>query len=120
MQRTRFPIAITTVTPATILVKGDTGRLTGQIKHISWAPDTVDTGTPATVQLAICPDEGDTGKGFLVYSVSQQMGAVWDTGGDQLPSGKAFGNNDRLRLKVRPTDTGNVIAGALYVWSGEF
>ena len=116
MQRIRFPIS----TPNTGTVKGDTGRLVGQIKHISWAPTVTDTGQNATIDLAICPDEADTGKGFLVYSVSHQNGVVWDTGGDKLPSGKAFGANDRLRVKFRPVDTGVLLNGSLYVWTGEF
>ena len=129
MQRQRFPISTSGG-----VTKGDTGRLAGIVQQMSWAPTTADTGQPATVQLAILPDDADTGKGWLFYSAAaHQMGAVFvrsprqpqhgsDGAADQSDTGAAFGvpvvgANDRMRVKVVPGDTGVVIAGALYVWT---
>ena len=113
---------------------GDTGFLSGALHQLLWSPVTPDTGQSAAVSVALIPTRsGDTGTGFNIYAETLNMGAVarraprlpahdasgnvLDTGGDE--SVPAFGDNDRLRFKIIPGDTGMVLLGSLHCWVGD-
>lgn len=114
---------------------GDTGRLEGGLLQFRWYPDAVDTGQSGTLALALFPIMADTGSGWTIYSeagVNLGVGfnraprqATHDANGavDQTDTGTPaaptpiVGSGDRLSARIAPTDTGNVIAGKLYVWS---
>ena len=115
------------------VASGDTGILDGAVQQMRWYPDTVDTGQVGTIVLSVLPEASDSGSGWDVFSqasLNLGVGRTWairqpQHGSDGLPdpadTGAAFGVPivgafDKLRMKVTPADTGNVIAGDLYVW----
>lgn len=122
-----FPFTITGGT-----AKGDTGWLYGAIQQLRWYPDTVDTGQPSTLSLAVVPGSvRDTGTGWNIFSQSNQMGVGFtkaprqtshDASGDPYDTGGDFHEpivftQDKLRMKLTPADTGIAFSGKLYVWT---
>lgn len=118
------------------VARGDTGpSMQGAIMQLRWYPDAADTGQDATLQVGIMSIAGDTGPGWLFYNASHNLGAQFtkapmqpqhgaDGAADPSDTGAAFGipivaAGDRLRAKIIPADTGVIVAGRLWIWTGD-
>ena len=108
-------------------VKGDTGfALNGEVKQIRCV-HAADTGALGTLVLTLVPDS-DTGMGFEFFNSGAiglgtqftrhpRMHVYFEDNIRDTGPAEAVGAGDRLRIKVRPTDTGCYIDGDLYVWT---
>ena len=125
----RNSFRITVATPGATVT--DTGPFNGIVRQMRWAPDSPDTGQPATIQLTALPKASDTGHGYLFYSsAGVNLGAGLTAQNAKIASGTgadtgaafvfaAVGANERLQVKVVPADTGVNRIGNLYVWCEE-
>lgn len=126
MDRSYFPVTVSGGTAYAV----STPPIQGEIKQLRWH-HAVDTGQIAVIELAVLPDQADTGLGWQVYArASANVAAAFvvaprqaahdhlglDTGVDfYVPIALA---GDRLGLRVTPADTGVVIDAKLYIWHG--
>jgi hypothetical protein len=131
MNRSYFPVTVT----GGVAYSANTPPIHGEIKQLRWY-HVADTGQLATIELAVLPDQNDTGIGWQIYnrasanvatpfvvaprqSTHDLSGAPdhTDTGTPAAPAPIVLAG-DRLRVKVTPADTGVVIDGKLYIWHG--
>jgi hypothetical protein len=125
MNRSYFPVTVT----GGVAYSANTPPIHGEVRQLRWH-HAADTGQVATIELAVLPDQNDTGIGWQIYNrasanvatpfvvhpvqpTHNAAGAGIDTG--EMPIALA---GDRLRVKVTPADTGVVIDGKLYIWHG--
>jgi hypothetical protein len=127
MQRSYFPVVVT----GGVAYAANTVPINGEVKQFRWHHAT-DTGQVATIEVAVLPDQSDTGLGWQIYARASANVATPFVVAPRQPAHDALGLDtgvdeyvpiamagDRLRVKVTPADTGVVIDGKLYIWSSD-